>query len=223
AAILTDPTVAAMVKRFHAAVAPRTERVVTDLKAPLTREATPAGETALGAVIAEAQRVFAKADVGLMNNGGVRQDLAATGPLKWGTVFGVQPFANRVMLLDLTGAELRETLEQQFDAKGGAKILQIAGMTVHMDLTKPVGSRIVSVTMADGSALDPAKSYKVAANSFIADGGDGYVALKKGRGRKDLGVDLDALVAYLGSGAPLPAAAPGRIVLVAGALPEGAH
>jgi 2',3'-cyclic-nucleotide 2'-phosphodiesterase (5'-nucleotidase family) len=220
AGIQPDAKVAGMVAKFHAAVAPRTDKVVTTLKAPLTRTPSPAGETNLGATIADAQRAMAKADVALMNPGGIRQDIATPGPLKWGTVFGVQPFANIVTKLQLTGADLLATLEQQFPATGEPKILQISGMTVHMDLTKPIGHRIVKVTMEDGSALDPAKTYSVAANSFLADGGDGFVALKKGTKRTPVGVDLDALVNFLASGKPIPETAPGRIVLDAGVLPS---
>lgn len=222
--IRPDARIAAMAKRYHAAVAPKTEKVIATLKAPLTRTPSPSGETSLGAVIAEAQRVFAKADIGLMNNGGVRQDLEQAGPVTWGQLFGVQPFANIITRIELTGAQLREVLEQQFPADGSKpKTLQVAGMTVHLDLTKPVGQRVVKVLMADGSPLDPKKTYKVAANSFIADGGDGFSAFTRGRRREEVGVDLDALVAYLSSGRALPTAPPGRIVLVAGSLPEASH
>jgi 2',3'-cyclic-nucleotide 2'-phosphodiesterase (5'-nucleotidase family) len=220
AGIQPDAKVAAMVAKFHAAVASRTEKVVTTLKAPLTRTPSPAGETNLGATIADAQRAMAKTDVALMNPGGIRQDIAAAGPLKWGTVFGVQPFANIVTKIQLSGADLLATLEQQFPATGEPKILQISGMTVHMDMTKSIGHRIVKVTMEDGSELDPAKTYSVAVNSFLADGGDGFVALKKGTKRTEVGVDLDALVDYLESGKPVPEKAPGRIVLDAGVLPS---
>ena len=220
--IQPDAKVAKLVAGFHAAVAGRTEKVIATLKAPLTRAASPSGETTLGSVIADAQRAAAKADIGLMNPGGVRQDLAEAGPLKWGTVFGVQPFANRVMSIELTGAQVLATLEQQF-SEAGAIMLQVSGITVHVDATKPVGHRIVSVTMADGSKLDPAKTYTVAANSFLADGGDGFTTLKQGRKRTDHGVDLDALVAHLASTPDLPLAPPGRIVLDAGALPGHAH
>ncbi|MCW2956321.1 MAG: 5-nucleotidase [Thermoleophilia bacterium] len=223
AGIAPDPKVAKMVETFHAAVAPRTEKVVTTLTAPLTRAKAANGETTLGSLIADAQRTWAKADIGLMNNGGVRQDIEQAGPLKWGTLFGVQPFGNRIMTLELTGAEVIETLEQQFPATGGAKVLQLSGITVHVDLTKPVGSKVAKVVMADGAALDPKKTYKVAANSFIADGGDGYVALKKGRKRKDVGEDLEALVKYLSDGKPVPTKVPGRIVIDAGTMPTDSH
>ncbi len=221
--IAPDPSVAAMVAKFHKAVAPKTDRVITNLAAPLTKAQSSAGETTLGSLIADAQRAYAKTDVALMNIGGIRQDLAETGPLKWGTVFGVQPFANIVTRMELTGAELREVLEQQVPAQGEPKMLQVSGMTVHVDMTKPVGQRIAKVVMADGSELDAGKTYTVAANSFIADGGDGFTALKKGRKRREIGVDLDALVQYLEKGGKTPTGFEGRLVLDAGTLPLEAH
>ncbi|MCW2973752.1 MAG: bifunctional metallophosphatase/5-nucleotidase [Thermoleophilia bacterium] len=220
--IQPDAKVGAMVKTFHAAVAPRTEKVITELKAPLTRTRSAAGETLLGGVIADAQRDFAKADFAFMNPGGIRQDLPTAGKLTWGTIFGVQPFANRVMKLELTGAEVQAMLEQQFEGPE-PRVLQVSGLTVHLDLTKPVGSRIASVVLPDGSKLDPKQTYSVAANSFIADGGDGFTVLKKGRKRQDIGVDLDALVAWFAKSKDLPTETPGRIVLDAGALPADAH
>lgn len=224
AGIQPDKRVAAMAARFHKAVAPRTEKVITTLKAPLMREASKSGETTIGGLIADAQRAMAKSQIAFMNNGGVRQDLDTPGPLKWGTLFGVQPFANIVTKLELTGAEVLEVLEQQFPADGtNPKILQVSGLKVHFDMTKPIGQRITKVLLEDGTALDPAKTYTVAANSFIADGGDGFTALKKGRKRTEVGVDLDALVNYLAAGKPVPTTHPGRIVIDGGALPEAAH
>ncbi len=224
AGIQPDKRVAALAARYHKAVAPKTEKVVTTLKAPLTREASKSGETKLGALIADAQRAYAKTQVAFMNNGGVRQDLAEPGPVTWGKLFGVQPFANIVTKLEMTGAEIRELLEQQFPADGSApKILQVSGLKVSFDPTKPIGQRIPKVTLEDGTALDPATSYSVAANSFIADGGDGFTTFKKGRKRIEVGVDLNALVQYLSSGKPVPTGDPGRITIEGGALPEAEH
>ena len=220
--ILPDPVVAKMVKAFEAKVAPRTQQVVTTLAAPLTNERNAAGETALGAVIADAQRAAAGADIGLMNFGGIRTSIKA-GSVNWGQLFAVQPFGNRIQRVELTGAELLAVLEEQF-TEARTNILQISGLTVHLDLTKPLGSRVVSVTTADGAPLDPKKTYKVAANAFLADGGDGYTKLKVARNREDIGDDLTALVDYLrANGAKVPTAASGRIVIDKGALPTDMH
>ena len=220
--IQPDAKVAALSLRFSNAVKSRTEQVVTTLKAPLTRDRSPSGETNIGELIADAQRAYAKADIGIMNNGGVRQDLDQPGALKWGTLFGVQPFANIVTRMELTGAEVVKVLEEQYASEAGPKH-QVSGMTVHVDMTRPAGQRVVKVVMPDGSEIDPKKTYTVAANSFIADGGDNFETLKQGRKRTEVGEDLEALVKYLKSGATPPAKPEGRIVLVAGSLPTEAH
>lgn len=221
--IAPDPTVNAMVKGFQRAVAPQTMKVVSILPGKVTREASPAGESALGTLIAEAQRTYAKADVAMMNPGGIRQDITEGGAVTWGTVFGVQPFANHLTSMKMTGAQILEALEQMFPKGSGPKILQIAGMRVSIDATRPIGHRIVAVKMDDGSRLDPKRTYTVAVNSFLADGGDGFVAFRKGTEKRDVGVDLDALVDYLRAGKPVPTKPIGRLKLVAGSLPLDAH
>lgn len=216
--IVPDARVGALVKRFEKAVAPRTQKIVAKISSPLTRAANSSGETTLGTVIADAQRWKAKTQIAFMNPGGVRKDISTAGPVKWGALFSVQPFANRLVRMSLTGAQVRSVLEEQFPAKGFPAVLQISGLTVHADLTKPAGQRITQVTLPDGSELRSDKTYSVVVNSFLADGGDGFATLKKGRNRKDLGTDLDALVDYLSSGAKIHTSPPGRIVLDAGAL-----
>jgi 2',3'-cyclic-nucleotide 2'-phosphodiesterase (5'-nucleotidase family) len=220
--IQPDPVVAKMVDRFHAAVAPRTEKVVTNLAAPLVRKLTPSGEMPLGAVIADAQRAFAKTQIAFMNNGGVRQDLDTAGPLTWGKLFGVQPFANIITSFEMTGADIKAVLEEQFRATGEAYMLQASGLKMHVDPTKPAGQRITQITLVDGTPIDPAKTYTVAANSFLADGGDGFASFKKSKKKRELGVDLDALVQYMSTNkaAAAPPAA-GRIVVDAGQLNIG--
>jgi 5'-nucleotidase len=224
AGIQPDAKVAALADRFHKAVAPRTEKVVSNLAAPVIRKQTPTGEMPLGALIADAQRAFAKTQIAFMNNGGVRQDLDAAGPLTWGKLFTVQPFANIVTSFELTGAEIKAVLEEQFRPNGEAYMLQASGLKMHVDPTKPAGQRVTQITLDDGTPIDPTKTYSIAANSFIADGGDGFTSFKKAKKKREVGVDLDALVQYFATSKA--AAAPpagGRIVVDAGALNIGDH
>lgn len=107
----------------------------------------------------------------------------------------------------LTGAQLRNVLEQQFVGFNGQttqRILQVsAGLTYSYDSTAPVGSR-VSALAFDGAPVDPAASYRVTTNDFLANGGDGFTELRAGTDRATApGFDVDALIAYLGAGAPV--------------------
>lgn len=217
-----DPTVAKMVGMFEQAIAPQTQRVISVLPAPITREKSPAGETPMGTLIAEAQKRFAKTDFALMNPGGIRQDLTAGGPVTWGTLFGVQPFENRVIRAKMTGAQLKKVLEQQFPEGKPPTILQIAGLRVKYDMSKPIGQRIVEITDEYGDKVDMSREYTVAVNNFLKDGGDGFTELKSTKQLADLGTDLQALVSYLKQGNPVPVKPTGRIQVV-GEAPHDTH
>nr|WP_198151823.1 bifunctional metallophosphatase/5'-nucleotidase [Kibdelosporangium sp. MJ126-NF4]CEL20047.1 5'-nucleotidase [Kibdelosporangium sp. MJ126-NF4]CTQ97271.1 5'-nucleotidase (EC 3.1.3.5) [Kibdelosporangium sp. MJ126-NF4] len=215
---LVDQGVKRVVDKYRAAVAPIANRLVGKISADIGRAATPAGESALGDVIADAQLRYttsAGAQLALMNPGGVRADLSfaasaggeAPGEVTYGEAFTVQPFNNLVVTQTLTGAQLKEVLEQQFVGFGGQttqKILQVsAGFTYSYDGTKAPGERVSAMALA-GTPIDPAASYRVTSNDFLANGGDGFTKFGAGTARETApGFDIDALVAHLGAGAPV--------------------
>ena len=195
----------------------------------MTRKVSPAGESALGDLIADAVLASARpqgAQIGFMNAGGMRQDLdvAENMTASFGQVQIVLPFGNTIVAMDLSGAELRELLEQQFIRAGGAhpSMLQVSsGFSYRWDASKPAGQRVVpGSVMLDGVALDDKKSYRVAANNFLAEGGDNFAAFAKARNKIDTQVkDMDAVIGYLvkhdEAGAPAGIGAPaGRIEVV---------
>jgi 5'-nucleotidase len=191
-------------------------------------------ESPLGDLIADAQLAYGKeldpeTDLALMNPGGIRAPLtyAAGGTEGDGVVtyaegFTVQPFANTVNLQDFTGAQLIKVLQEQVSGTNAAvpKVLQISsGLTYTLDLTKTGADRVVADSVKlDGAAIDPAATYRVATNSFLAGGGDGFTTL--GEGTNDLvgDDDLAALEQYLlaNSSAANPIAPPAadRITVV---------
>jgi 5'-nucleotidase len=191
-------------------VAANVERVVGTLERPMTRAVSAAGESALGDLVADAQRAATHADIALMNPGGLRSDLRA-GPVTRGDVLTLHPFANQLITLDVTGAQLLQVLEQQWPAESGAlpRILKTSGLYYSWDPSRPAGAHIVEACDEARQALDPARHYRVVVNDFLANGGDGFVSLK-GLGPGDAGpLDRDALEHYLQTPAPaLPAAGP---------------
>ncbi|HET9142673.1 bifunctional metallophosphatase/5'-nucleotidase [Actinophytocola sp.] len=215
---LVDASTKGIVDKYRTAVAPIANRVVGAISADITRAATPAGETALGDVIADAQLAYtssASAQLALMNPGGIRADLSfgasgggeAPGQVTYGEAFTVQPFNNLVATQTLTGALLKEVLEQQFVGFGGQtsqKILQVsAGFSYTWDASKAPGEKVSGMTL-NGVPIDPAATYRVTTNDFLANGGDGFTRLTAGTDRVTApGFDIDALVAYLGAGAPV--------------------
>jgi 5'-nucleotidase len=87
----------------------------------------------------------------------------------------------------------------------------VSGMTIRFDPAKPAGSRVVSVTIADGTPLSDTRTYSVIVNDFIATGGEGYNAGGRATASKPLNiVDLDALIDYLKS-LPSPITAPAEV------------
>lgn len=206
-----DPAVATLVKRAEDSVAPLVNRVLGTSAQAITRTTSAAGESALGNFIADAQRARMGTDFALMNPGGIRADLDA-GAITWGELFTIQPFANDLVRMDLTGAQVKTVLEQQWADPIRPRILQVSGLAVQYDGSRASGERIVSVRK-DGVELDAAVLYSVTVNSFLAGGGDGFVELPNGVNRVVGPVDLDALVEYvLGFGnVPVSASIEGRI------------
>ncbi|MFC9507488.1 bifunctional metallophosphatase/5'-nucleotidase [Streptomyces sp. NPDC057002] len=191
-------------------------------------------ESPLGDLIADAQLAYGKqldpeTDLALMNPGGIRAPLTyaakageGDGVVTYAEGFTVQPFANTVNLQDFTGAQLIQILKEQVTGPNAAapKVLQVSsGLTYTLDLTKSGADRVVADSVKlDGKAIDPAATYRVATNSFLAGGGDGFPTL--GQGTNDVvGLDdLAALEQYLtaNSSASNPIAPPkaDRITIV---------
>jgi 5'-nucleotidase len=191
-----DPELAALVAEYQAAIEPIANRVVGTAGEPITRESTAAGESALGDLIADAQRTFAGADFAFMNPGGIRANIEA-GEVTYAELFAVQPFDNGLVTMDLTGEQVYRLLEQQFRADGGSTILQVSGLEYTYNPSNPVGSKVTSVTLPDGSTLDPSATYTVAVNGFLATGGDGFTVFEEGQNVQTVGGDLEALEAYI--------------------------
>jgi 5'-nucleotidase len=131
-----------------------------------------------------------------MNAGGIRADINA-GPITFGEAFNVQPFANVLVTMDMTGANIEAVLEQQFT--GGNGILQIpASLTYDRCNTLPAcaGNRVSNIRIG-GVLLDPAATYRVTVNNFLADGGDSYTVFRTGTNRFIGEIDSDAFSRYI--------------------------
>ena len=175
--------------------------------ATIARKSATSGESALGDLITDANVAATQAQgtqIAFMNNGGIRKDLES-GPgmvATFGHVQAVLPFGNTLVAMDLTGAQLKALLEQQWskpDSDGGSMLQVSSALHYRWDSTRPVGQRVVpgSIKVA-GVAIDDARTYRVVANNFLAEGGDTFTVFAKGTRRVDSGIrDLDALIAYL--------------------------
>jgi 2',3'-cyclic-nucleotide 2'-phosphodiesterase (5'-nucleotidase family) len=189
--ITPDPQVATIIAQFTEAVRAIVERPIATIPEAMPRRGP---QYALGNLIADAQRTAAQADVAVMNNGGIRTDLRA-GPATYGSFFEISPFANLLMRMTVTGADLRAYFER---VVGGQSVrAHISGATVRYDATKPAGQRVVEVTVG-GAPLDLTRSYTIAMSDFMATGGDGLALAGPANKTESLGiVDIDALIAYV--------------------------
>ncbi|MCQ4257876.1 bifunctional metallophosphatase/5'-nucleotidase [Stutzerimonas stutzeri] len=198
AGLSPDSEVAALVAQADARVKPLVERVVGLAQGDITRTETPAGESALGNLIADAQRVATDAQISFMNPGGIRADLPG-GEVTWGELFAIQPFANDLVSMDLTGVQIKTLLEQQWIGQSYPRLLKPSGIRYSWSASRPVGNRIIEMRDAAGAPINPAVTYRVTVNSFLAGGGDNFTILNEGKNRVVGPVDLDALVDYIES------------------------
>jgi 5'-nucleotidase len=214
--IQPDAETAAFVKGFQDKVAPLVSRVVGTASAEITAVQNEAGESALGNLIADAQRSVNNTQMAFMNPGGIRAPLDA-GPATYGELFSIQPFANDLVAMKLTGEQIYKLLNQQWQPQADGtlttRFLQISGLSYTWSDSRAVGDKVVEVRGPDGQPLDRAKVYTVTVNSFLSTGGDGFAVLAGGADKVTGPVDLDALVQYVEKlPQPFGAKIEGRIV-----------
>ena len=165
------------------------------------------GESTAGNLVAEAQRWAAGTEIGFINPGGIRADILGLAEggypatVTYKQAATVQPFANTLVEMKLTGAQLKSVLEQQWQPAGASRpILHLGaskGFEWTYDPTAAAGSHITSITLK-GEPIDPERSYSVVVNSFLASGGDNFTTFAQGTNPADTGVaDLQAMVDYL--------------------------
>jgi 5'-nucleotidase len=232
--------ITALIERYNAIAAPLRDRPVGRISTDITRVPDASGENPAGNLIADAQLAdTSAADRGgavaaFMNPGGVRSEFVyapsgseGPGVVTFGEMFTVQPFGNSLVTMTLTGAQLLEVLKQQWCGQPSQLIL-LPSSTVHYTFNQSVAASILNQPCAGaanpvsgltigGVAVDPAVSYRITVNSFLADGGDRFSALRAGTNRLGGAVDTDALEAYLApslTGTPISPPALDRIDVV---------
>ncbi len=220
--VTPDPAVAALVADAVAKSGPIANKQIGTITQDLKAAGNAAGESALGDVIADAQLAGTQSNsavIAMTNPGGIRADLnyasspagEGNGVVTYGEAFTVQPFSNIMQTITLTGANLKNVLEQQWAPGVNPKFLQISSsLHYSWSASAPQGSRVSNITV-NGTPVDPAASYRVSVNNFLAAGGDGFTEFTKGTGLAGGPVDLDALVAYLGAHPNLAPPAADRI------------
>lgn len=155
----------------------RTEERMKEVLGTLTASAATPGRgklasSTMGNLVTDALRAHARSEIAIMNRGGIRAALSA-GPITRRDVFEVMPFDNNVTVLKLTGEEVVAFVRNAVEGKAHSGI-EVSGIVI--ELTRNDDERKLSRVLVNGAPLEPTKVYRVAVNSFMADGGDAYIA-----------------------------------------------
>jgi len=199
----------ALVEQYAKLSEPLENRVVAYMKQEITQVTNAAGESTLGNLIADAH-LFATSSpdkggavIAFNNPGSLRAPIIpnADGGVSYGTLFKTQPFQNDLIIMNLTGAQIKLLLEQQLASRFGerASLLGVsAGFSFTWDSQKPRGSRVVAESIKlNGRPIQPDLQYRVAANSYIAGGSEGLTVMAEGTERQVSVLDLEALTIFL--------------------------
>ncbi|MDF1594866.1 MAG: bifunctional metallophosphatase/5'-nucleotidase [Acidimicrobiia bacterium] len=225
-----DPAMTAIIAKWQPLYDLAGNTPVGTITETIFRGGTPPGsdrgvESAAGNLVADAQLWWTSinaSQIAFMNPGGVRSDLTylqsqdppeGDGVVTFGEAFTFQPFGNTLITYEMTGAEIISVLEEQCQPAGSSRAFLHLGVSdgFTYDLGKTfdgVTGDCTSVTVSNvqlnGVPLNPAVTYNVTVNTFLADGGDNFGTFATITSpRLDGGNDLQALINYLGTFSPV--------------------
>lgn len=166
-----DPTVKDLVDRYQVRLDEVFEKPVVKALTSLTRERHV--DSPLGNLVTDIMRQRSGSDIAFLASGSLKAELPR-GILKIKDFVGALPFDNRIVLYDMTGAQIKRVLEESASRKGGDKILQMSGLQMMYDPAAPVGQRVVAARFHDDRLIQDDRTYRVAADDFLQAGGDNY-------------------------------------------------
>lgn len=228
-----DPGMKEFLDDVEEAVGRLGEEVIAVTASDITRAPNPAGDSALGSLVADSQREAMGTDVAFATIGslpGAIQADIATGEITWDDLEAVLPAdpsmaatyggwysRPRVASRNVTSEQVRQVLERQWEDPVPEERLSVSGLSYTWDPSRPAGERVTEIRV-DGVPLEPGATYSAAMNYYMAYGGHGGGGNYSPAWDWDVTVtigpaDIDALIAYIRSlPAPLEVAADGRIV-----------
>jgi 5'-nucleotidase len=217
-----DSAEKALVDRYATAIAPIASRIVGHLSVSAIKAADDS-ESAAADLIADSMLAATKApgnggaQLALVNASGVRVDLPG-GDVRYDAAFAMMPFGNNLVVMTLSGAQLKAVLEQQYlgalppAGQRPHSLATSAGFTYALDMSQPPESRVSDIRL-EGKPIKTDAAYRVVVNNYLASGGDSLTRFTAGTDVTDKGIiDLDALVAWIAPGRTPPT--PNRIKLI---------
>lgn len=159
------------------------KRVLVRATVPLDirEESVREQESNFGDYVADVMRRVSGTDVALVNGGSFRDDrLIPPGTLTLADIYTILPFRNKLVTLEVSGAQLRQALENGVSLAGerAGRFPQVSGLSFSFDPMRPPGQRVREVSVG-GRALEAARKYTLATTDFVAQRGqiDGYTML----------------------------------------------
>ncbi|MCL6457946.1 MAG: bifunctional metallophosphatase/5'-nucleotidase [Gorillibacterium sp.] len=198
-----DQAVEAIADKYHAIALELGKKIVgtseVDLDGMRTHVRTQ--ETNLADLVTDAMREEGKADLALLNGGGIRESIAK-GNISLYDVGKPLPFVNSLMTVEVKGEKVYAAIERGLRAwpygSSNGGFLQVSGISYAFDGSKPAGKRLVSVTM-NGQPLEKDKLYKVATNDYLVTGGDEFDEFKDAKRLSKGALLRDVLGNYIAS------------------------
>ena len=226
--VQADPAQTGLISKYGTLVAPIASRELGSISEDIGRSganANTGGESELGDLIADAQladpSVVTNGQtpvIAFMNPGGIRADLTyasstkgeGDGVVTFEEAFTVQPFNNYLVSMDLTGAQIKELLREQWgggttsspNTVAAQKILQVSDGFAYSYTGDTQATRTLGAVTLDGQPLVDGQTYRVVTNNFLSDGGDGFPVFKSGQNKFFGGLDIDAFANYLEANSP---------------------
>jgi len=205
-----DPAASALLAEAQNAVDPVESQVIGVAAGNITLAQNSAGESAMGDLVADEERAAMKTDVAFDTSGDVFANISK-GSITWMDLYNVQPNAGTLMAMTMSGEQIKQTLEQQWQAPLPSGNLIVSGLSYTYDAARPAGSKVISVSV-NGVPLDSNATYTVATVDTVTLGYDGYTIFGQGSNMSYGPTDIDALVSYVGSlPQPVNVTAGGRI------------
>ncbi|MBI4062674.1 MAG: bifunctional metallophosphatase/5'-nucleotidase [Elusimicrobia bacterium] len=193
-----DPKILRLIEPYKNKVNQQLSRVIGRTQGELSH--ARGEDSILGNLIADAMKEQAQADIAMHNTGGIRSAIPV-GEISLRHLYTAFPFDNTVVVLELTGGQIKEILENSLTEQ--KKRMYVSGLSLRYRSSRPKGHRIADISIG-GKPLLVTKNYTVATNSFLAEGGDGYPTFLRASRKDDLGVLVrDAASQWIAKRSPL--------------------
>lgn len=171
--LIADKDGQAIHSKYENELKPVLDEVVGSAKEGLSHERhSKNGTTVLGQWVSDVIRKKADAQIGLMNEGGLRTNIPA-GDITVGKLYEVMPFDNTLVKMEIKGEQLKKVIDNGI-SNPNIGWVEVAGLKVNYDMSKPFGSRVIDMYLEDGTKVEMDKYYSVSTNDFMASGGDKY-------------------------------------------------